>query len=161
MQLNIPKLQLTDNKPSKERVNPTHDQGLGNHGHHVSFQHSHHCLHASRVRHGVGWGLATVVRILQESAIAEAIHNVVLSHLERLTIEHSRGVVAKVDSAKKSVSFSRLGECRRWLGRRVHENCCVVAQDTGEDLGPSQYPNGMISLENSLTMTTEIGNRIQ
>jgi hypothetical protein len=43
-------------------------------------------------------------------------------------------MVAEVHTAEEGMAFARLGQGGGGLGRRVHEDGCIVAEDTGQDL---------------------------
>lgn len=124
----------TNHETREEGVDPTHDQCLRDHHHHISLQHSHHCFHARRVSHRVRGRLSTVVGVLQEGATAEARNQVVPSHLERFAVEDGRGVVAEVDATEKGMTLTRFAEGGRWFRRGVHQDSRIVAQDSGQDL---------------------------
>lgn len=100
----------TDHKSRKERIDPAHDQRLGNHHHHVSLQHAHHLLHASWVGHRVGRRLSPVVRVLEERAVAEPSDQVVLAHLEGVTVQNSASIIAQVNTTEKSMALARCSE---------------------------------------------------
>lgn len=76
----------TDHESRKESVDPTHNQRLRNHHHHVSLEHAHHCLHACWIRHRIRWRLAAVVGVLEELAAPEAGDQVVLAGLEGFAV---------------------------------------------------------------------------
>lgn len=101
----------TDHESREEGINPTHDQSLRDHHHHVSLQHAHHSLHACRISHGVSGRLAPVVGVLQKCAAAESRDHVVLANLEGLAVEHGAGVVSEVYAAEESKALAGLGEC--------------------------------------------------
>lgn len=76
----------TDHKTGEKGIDPTHDQGLRNHHHHVSLEHPHHGFHARWIRHWVRWRLATVVGVFQECASPESIDQIVPASLKRLAV---------------------------------------------------------------------------
>lgn len=128
------KLQHTDDKARKEGIDPTHDQGLRDHHHHVSLKHSHHSFHARRISHGVRGRLAAIIGILEKCAIAESSNHVVLAHLKGLAVEHGAGIVAEIHTAEKSKALARLGKSGWRLWGRVHEDRSIVAKDSSQYL---------------------------
>lgn len=73
----------TYHKPSKERINPRHNQRLRNHHCHISLHHSHHRLHTCRIRHRIRRRLSLAIWIFQKSATLVSRHEVILARLER------------------------------------------------------------------------------
>lgn len=156
----------TDHESREEGVDPAHDQGLRDHHHHVSLQHTHHSLHACRVSHRVRGRLTTVVGVLQKCAVPEARNHVVLAGLEGLAVEHGACIVAEVHAAEKSKALARFGKCGWRLRGRVHQNRRIVAKDSGQDL--RELISSLILKKNvrfifkcQRTITIEIGKRIQ
>jgi hypothetical protein len=43
-------------------------------------------------------------------------------------------MVAEVDTTEESMAFAGLGQGGGGFGGRVHEDSCIVAEDTGQDL---------------------------
>lgn len=124
----------TDHKSREERVDPAHYQSLRDHHHHVPLEHAHHSLHGSWIRHRVRGRLAAVVGVLEELSAAEAGDQVVFTSLKGLTVQDGACMVAEVNTAEERMAFARLGQGRSGLGGGVHQDCRIVAEDTGQDL---------------------------
>ena len=124
----------TDHESGEEGIDPAHDQGLRDHHHHVSLQHAHHSFHAGRVRHRVGGRLTPVIGVLQKCTAAEPRDHVVLAGLEGLAVEHGAGIVPEVHATEESKTLAGFGESGWRLGRVVHKDCRIVAEDSGQDL---------------------------
>ena len=90
----------TDNKTTKEGINPTHDQSLGdNHGH-VSLDHVHHLIHSTWIGHWVSGWLADAVGVFEEGAGGIGVYEVVFAGGERGEGDLV-GVVSEVDSVEE------------------------------------------------------------
>lgn len=124
----------TDHESREEGVDPAHDQSLRDHHHHVSLEHAHHSLHCGWIRHRVRRRLAAVVGVLEELSAAEAGDQVVFTGLKGLMVQDGACMVAEVNTTEKRMAFARLGQGRGGLGGRVHQDCRIVAEDTGQDL---------------------------
>lgn len=122
----------TDDKAAEESVDPAHDERLRYQHRHVALHHAHHALHGRRIRHGVRGRLSLPLRFLQEGAVLVRGDEIVLAGLERGGRD-GVGVGAQVDAAEEGALFADGGELL-FLGRRLHEDCCVVAEDAGQDL---------------------------
>lgn len=73
-------------------------------------------------------------------------------------------MVAKVDTAEESMALARLGQGGGGLWGRVHEDGCIVAEDTGQDLLGRWVSHCLLQCFGSSrlhTITTEMGKRIQ
>ena len=149
----------TNNKTSKESINPPHDQRLWYHHSHVSLHHTHHALHSCWVRHRVPSWLASVVRIFKKYPIFVRGDKIVLPGSE-CTGRNGGAIRAQVHATKEGALFA---EDRGFLffGCSSQKNCCVVAEDTGENLKHCQKCSDKHEWRSQCTMTTEIGKRIQ
>lgn len=124
----------TDDESGEESIDPTHDQSLRDHHHHIPLHHAHHGLHAGRVGHGIRRRLTPTVGILQKCAALERRDEVAFTHLEGFFRENGAGVVTQVDASDEGEAFARLGERRRRLWRCIHQDGRIVAEDTCQDL---------------------------
>ena len=69
----------TDNKASKESIDPAHDQSLGYHHCHIALHHAHHTLHGCWIRHWIASWFASILRVFQERSIFIRRHKILLS----------------------------------------------------------------------------------
>ena len=75
-------IRRTDDKASKESVDPAHDQCLRYHHRHVSFHHAHHPLHGCWICHWIASRFASILRVFEERAIFVCRHKVLSSRGE-------------------------------------------------------------------------------
>lgn len=72
-------IRRTDDKTSKESIDPAHDQRLGYHHRHISLHHAHHTLHSCWICHWIASWFTSVLRVFQERSIFIRRNKVLLS----------------------------------------------------------------------------------
>lgn len=98
-------IRRTDNKTSKESIDPAHDQRLGYHHRHVPLHHAHHTLHGCWICHWIASWFASILQVFQECSIFICGYKELPSRSEG----HRRdggGIRAEVDSPKERPLFS-------------------------------------------------------
>lgn len=123
------KKRLTEDESRKEKVDPSHDNGLGHNVHDVLLHAVHHGLDVGRVGHQVALGLVAADGVLEVRALLEGLAQVGLARLESLLGQvaavrtENRGALEsltikrenekKVSAEKESPSLGKekLGRC--------------------------------------------------
>lgn len=121
----------TDNISTEERIDPTHDQRIGNHHRHVILHHPHHPVHRTRVRQRVRGRLSLPIWILKEVSVLKPSRQG-LAPLLKGPAGEDVVVVAEGDASDQAALLAH-GRRVDFLGCRGEEDGGVVAEDAGED----------------------------